>query len=63
MRHEGGSEEAAGFGRESSGLEIPTARNIFPITRTKVPIFRLSLIQPLKPTLFLMDDSKPRTAP
>jgi hypothetical protein len=44
VRQEGGSEGVAGFRSESSGLEIPTRRNIFPMTRTTGRIFHLSML-------------------
>ena len=60
VRQEGGSEGVTGFRSESSGLEIPTRRNSFPMTRTMGRIFHLSNV---KPTLFLMNDAPPRTGP
>src|SRR5439155_22566688 len=60
VRQEGGYEGVTGFRSESSGLEIPTRRNSFPMTRTMGRIFHLSNV---KPTLFLMDDPPPRTDP
>ena len=48
-----GSAAAAGFGRESSGLETPTGHNTFPITRTIGRIFNPTM---LKATLCLSDE-------
>jgi hypothetical protein len=53
LRQEGGSEGTAGLIAVSSGLEIPTKRNTFPITRTKGRIFNLEHSQA---TLFLTND-------
>jgi hypothetical protein len=39
VRQEGGSDAVIGLGAESSGLEMPTRRNTFPITRTIGRIF------------------------
>ena len=39
VRQDGGSDAVIGLGAESSGLEIPTRRNTFPMTRTTGRIF------------------------
>jgi hypothetical protein len=39
VRQEGGSDAVIGLGAESSGLEMPTRRNTFPMTRTTGRIF------------------------
>jgi hypothetical protein len=56
LRQDGGSEAATGFIWESSGLEMPTGRNTFPMTRTTGRIFILGTVEA---TLFLMDELKP----
>ena len=43
VRQDGGSDAACVFGRESSGLDIPTKRNTFPMARTTGCIFSTSL--------------------
>lgn len=39
LRQEGGSEACVGLAMESSGLEMPTRRNIFPAIRTRGCVF------------------------
>jgi hypothetical protein len=43
VRQDGGSDGVIGLGTASSGLEIPTRRNTFPMTRTTGRIFNLEL--------------------
>jgi hypothetical protein len=46
VRQEGGSDAVIGLGAESSGLEMPTRRNILPMTRTTGRIFTSETSEP-----------------
>jgi hypothetical protein len=56
VRHDGGSDAVAGFWIASSGLEMPTRRNTFPMART---IGRIFILDTPQATLFLTNECKP----